>query len=238
MIVKTEAICLKNTRFGESSIVSKMFSLKDGLSSYMVQGVHRKSNTIRPSHLTPGNILEMVIYEKPNASMQRIKEVKTLAPLYEIHSDMKKNAVLQFILEIVAKTNEEMHPDEMIYRFLKDTLLRMESGSTNPACMPIYFLRDYLKFTGWYPDPDLWKKGFVFEMQEGVFGSDTDPVNRNKLEPEMSELVYRVLVADSEDELIYQNRKKLLKTFVEYYDIHLLKGKKIQSPEVLSVILS
>ena len=107
MIVKTEAICIKNTRYGESSIICKLFTSEYGLSSYIIQGINRKSSSIKPSHIAPGNITELIIYQKPHGGIQRVKELKIHVPLLQVHIDMKKNAVLQFMLEIIAKTNEE-----------------------------------------------------------------------------------------------------------------------------------
>ena len=240
MIVKTEAICIKNTRYGESSVIGKMFTAEHGLGSYLIQGVNRKSSQIKPSHISPGNIVELVTYQKPHASIQRIKELRINTPLLLVHTDMTKSSVLQFILEIIAKTNEDHLKDEIVFDFLKQTIIELES-TNQTGNVPLLFLCNYMKYTGWFPNLELWEEGSVFNLGEGKFESpDVTKIVTNLL-PEQSKELYLILdsLQKNEKPAIIRsiNKKELFNTLITYYEIHILKGKKIKSPAVLATVL-
>ncbi len=241
MIQKTEAICIKNTRYGESSVICKMFSAEHGLSSYLIQGLNRKSSQMRPSHISPGNIVELVIYQKPQASIQRIKELRVIASLIQVQTDMAKNLVLQFILEIIAKTNEDHLKDEIVFNFLKETIIELET-TEQFGYVPLFFLCNYLKFSGWFPNLELWQEGNVFNIREGKFERPNQSKIVNDLPPEQSKQLFNILQSLQKNEKpgIKKNlyKKELFKTMLTYYEIHILKGKKIKSPAILSEVLA
>ncbi len=242
MIVKTEAICIKNTRYGESSVICKMFSIEHGLSSFIIQGINRKSSQIRPSHISPGNILELVIYQKPNSTIQRVKEIKVIIPLLTVHTDMVKNAILQFIIEIIAKTNEENLKDVIVYDFLKKTITELEELKEDYGSVPLYFLCKYLKFSGWFPNLELWQEGDTFNLKEGRFGKSEIQRTSDELDESQSKELYCILLSVQNEtthkvsELIY--RKALFTALLQYFEFHILKGKRIKSPAILSEVLA
>lgn len=241
MITKTEAICIKNTRYGESSVICKMFTAEHGLGSFMVQGLNRKSSAIRPSHIAPGNIVDMVIYQKPQASIQRIKELRIKTPMLHIHTDMVKNAVLQFMLEIIVKTNEEHLKDEMIFNFIKKAIHQLEIQNQNLGSTPLFFLCSYLKFSGWFPNLEYWEKDNTFNLIEGKFESPNIAQLANILGAEHSNALYNFLLLVQEEEnpeiVNPLHRRELFNTLLSYYEIHLLKGRKINSPAILAEVL-
>lgn len=241
MISKTEAICIKNTRYSESSVICKMFTSEHGLSSYLIQGINRKSSQIKPSHISPGNIVEMIIYEKPNTSVQRIKELRVLSSQVSVQTDMSKNLILQFMLEIIAKTNEEHLKDELMFDFLKKTIDELET-SEQLGYLPSYFLCNYLKYSGWFPNLEIWKEGYIFNLMEGRFESQDDSKIVNDLRPEQSKELFNLLYSIQNNERPekgkYLSKRELFRTLLTYFEIHILKGKKIKSPAILSEVLA
>jgi DNA repair protein RecO (recombination protein O) len=241
MILKTEAICIKNTRYGESSVISKMFTVEHGLSSYIIQGLNRKSSIIRPSHISSGNIVEMVIYQKPNSTLQRVKELKVVMPLIQIHIDMRKNAILQFILEIISKTNEDDLKDIIVYQFLKQSILDLENSKDEIGNVPLLFLCHYLKFSGWFPNLEIGKQGDIFNLNEGRFYK-----SQLHLTEELSEILsnelHKILleVQNHSDLKIFKisHKKEIFNILLLYYEIHILKGRKIKSPSILAEVLA
>ncbi|MFM9944881.1 MAG: DNA repair protein RecO [Bacteroidia bacterium] len=242
MILKTEAICLKSTRYGESSVISKMFTMEHGLSSFIIQGINRKSSQIRPSHIAPGNIVELVVYQKVNSTIQRVKDIKVINGHYEIHTSMVKNAVLQFILEIIVKTNEDDFKEPMVFNFLKHTIIELEDLQHNIGNVPLFFLCSYLKFSGWFPNLEMCKEDSVFSINEGRFITKSNDEFSLYLSINQSRELFKILslIQDcKETKKIEINFKKdLFNALLKYYEIHILKGKRIKSPSVLAEIFS
>lgn len=242
MILKTEAICIKNTRYGESSVISKMFTMEHGLSSFIIQGINRKGSNIRPSHIAPGNILELVVYQKPNSTIQRVKELKVITPLLFIHTDMIKNSVLQFVLEIIAKTNEDDFKDTVVFDFLKESILTLEGMKENVSMAPLLFLCRYLKFSGWFPNLEMWSNGNVFNLKEGRFGDKNLLNSSDEISENLSQELYNILRSVQNNLEINKvapfHKKDLFIALLKYYEIHILKGKKIKSPVILAEVLA
>ncbi len=157
-----------------------------------------------------------------------------VSQLLSVHTDMRKNAVLQFMLEIIAKTNEELHKDEIIYQFLKNSLIKLDQQEEFLGLVPLHFLSEYLKFSGWFPDLDLWEEGKVFRMEDGRFEFPSQEISNKELSLELSQLMYLVFssrVMEDERIISSKNRKDLFNALLLYFEIHLMKGKKIKSPE-------
>ena len=242
MMNKTQGICLRNTRYGDSSVVCRIFTSEFGISSYLVQGIHRKTASIRPSHIAPGNIVDMVIYHKPGAGIQRVKELRIQESLSSIHTDMVKNAILQFILEMVVKTNEEHLKDEIIFQYIRSTIVALEAEKEGINRFPLVFLCGYLRFTGWFPNLESYEEGYVFNLNEGQFEDPESSGISRKLDVEISKVLFELLEAILNNQSIVQMtpmvRHQLFTAMLQYYEIHILKGKKIHSPEILNEILS
>ncbi len=241
MILKTEAICIKNTRYGESSVISKMFTVEHGLSSYIIQGLNRKSSSIRPSHISSGNIVEMVIYQKPNSTIQRVKELKVATPLIQVHIDMRKNAILQFILEIISKTNEDDLKDIIVYQFLRQSILDLENSTDEIGNIPLLFLCHYLKFSGWFPNLEIWQQGDIFNLNEGRFAK-SELHSSEEVSEILSNELHKILleVQNHSDLKIFKisHKKEIFNILLKYYEIHILKGRKIKSPSILAEVLA
>lgn len=243
MILKTDAICIKNTRYGESGLICKFFTLDRGIASFLVQGLNRKTSLIKNSHLMPGNILEIVYYKKPAATVNRIKEAKLIGSFHNSEVDFIKNAVLQFVLEIVAKTNEEEASDESIFYFLKQSIEALKNSENSLKYFPVMFLCKYLKFTGWYPNFDAENGDLNFYLNEGKFISTSVHLHGSNILDSSSsqELLKAFEIAENFDfneNFTLKNHKEILRNLITYYEIHLLKGRKIKSPEILSEIIA
>ncbi|NUM32168.1 MAG: DNA repair protein RecO [Bacteroidetes bacterium] len=243
MIVKTQAICIKNTRFGESGMICKFFTLDRGLTSFLVQGLNRKSSMIKSSHLMPGNTLEIIYYKKPTSNINRLKELKLINSFYVHEVDVVKNAVLQFVLEIIAKTNEEEVSDIKVFYFIKKTIDELKRAKSFLKYFPVIFLCKYLTFTGWYPNFDTEYDNENFSLKEGRFIRTSVQINdANLLDKKESDVLYSVFqIAEKQDyntEINEFNHKKIIGYLITYFEIHLLKGKKIKSPEILSEIFA
>ena len=75
MIDKTKGLVLSYIKYGDSSIICKIFTDSFGLQSYIINGI-RNSKFKNIALYQPLNILNMVVYHKNSSGIQRIKEAK------------------------------------------------------------------------------------------------------------------------------------------------------------------
>ena len=110
MLHKTRGVVFRFTKYGETSIIVTLFTELFGLQSYIVNGVRSKSGKNKIALFQPLTLLDLVVYHREHANLNRIKEVKCLYPFQSIPTDIKKSALAIFIIEVINKTvKEESH---------------------------------------------------------------------------------------------------------------------------------
>ena len=104
MLHKTRGIVLKTTNYNESSVVVQVFTEKFGIQAYLINGVKKPKAKIPINVLQPLHLLEMVVYYKQNAQIQRIAEARLMPMFKSIPYDVVKNTIVQFLNEVLYKS--------------------------------------------------------------------------------------------------------------------------------------
>src|SRR5688572_1047669 len=127
VIHKTKGIVFRFTRYGETSIIVSIFTELFGLQSYIVNGVRSASARNKIALYQPLTLLELVVYHRPNANINRIKEIRCIHPYQTITSDVRKSAIAIFLNELVNKTvKEESHASELC-SFLVNSFISLDT---------------------------------------------------------------------------------------------------------------
>ncbi len=105
MIAKTKGIVLRSIKYGETSLVVTMITELFGLQSYLVNGVRTisKKGSSKASLFQPAAILDLVAYHNEFSNLQRLREYKWEFLYQHILSDVRKNAVAIFMIELLTK---------------------------------------------------------------------------------------------------------------------------------------
>lgn len=124
MLYKTKGVVFRFTKFRETSIIVTIFTELFGLQSYMVNSVRSAKGKI--ALYQPLTLLDMVVYHRENAHINRFKEVKCLHPYETLHRDIRKSAIALFLTEVLNKTvKEESHSAE-IFQFISESLVQLD----------------------------------------------------------------------------------------------------------------
>src|SRR6266576_857317 len=76
MIHRTRGIVFRTIKFSETSVVSKIYTEKFGMQSYIVNGVRSEKSKTKAAQLQVMSILEMEVYHQENRNLNRIKEMR------------------------------------------------------------------------------------------------------------------------------------------------------------------
>src|SRR4051794_14343326 len=109
MIHKTKGIVLRSVKYGETSLVVTVFTELFGLQSYLVNGVRTipKKGTAKANLFQPSSILDLVAYHNDFKNLQRLKEFRWAFLYQHVLSDIRKNAVAMFLIELLGKCLKE-----------------------------------------------------------------------------------------------------------------------------------
>ena len=221
MLHKTRGVVFRFTKYGETSIIVTLFTELFGLQSYIVNGVRSKSGKNKIALFQPLTLLDLVVYHREHANINRIKEVKCLYPFQSIPTDIKKSALAIFIIEVINKTvKEESHSQELCDFFIRSfiTLDQMEDRSEN---FHIIFLLRLSRMLG-----------FGAHHVNEVLGARVTSVD-------IEQALHTLLKSDYMDFVSIQNhqRREILDLVLKFYADHMDNLGEMKSIQVLREIL-
>ena len=221
MLYKTKGVVFRFTKYGETSVIATVFTEEFGLQSYMVNGVRSKNSKSKIALYQPLTLLEMVVYHRENANLNRIKEIKCLHPYHTIHRDVTKSSIAMFITELLNKTvKEESHARELC-EFLISSLITLDSLTENVANFHLIFLIRLSRFLGFGAQ----------NVNEVLGGRITEPFIETSLQ-KMLEGSYleRVNLSNAQ-------RREALNLLIAFYNEHTGQLADMKSVQVLKEIL-
>jgi len=245
MIQKTKGIVLRSIKFGETSLVVSMFTELFGLQSYLVNGVRTatKKGTPKASLFQPASLLDLVVYHNEFKNLQRLKEFKWACLYQHIYSDVRKNAVALFMVELITKCVKEPETNAELFYFLEDALLHLDTASdVVTANFPLYFALHLALFFGFRISDEYSEEQPYLDLVEGTFVSET-PNHSHYIEGKAAAITSHILrvMQPAELEDLYLNgdfRRSLLQSYEVYYALHIPDFGALKTLPVLREVMS
>ncbi|MGV3508132.1 MAG: DNA repair protein RecO [Sphingobacteriaceae bacterium] len=241
MLHKTRGIVLKTTNYSESSVVVQVFTEKFGLQSYLVNGVKKPKAKIRLNMLQPLHLLDMIVYHKPNGSLQRIAELRNQPVFQTIPYDLIKSSLVMFINEVLYKSLKLHYEDEPLFNYTYSSVELLDKMDEGLANFHLYFLLRLTKYLGFYPDNSLQSQADFFDLKEGTY-TRYQPLHQFIIDRSLIQDFSRLINSTFEnlDQLAIasQNRKMLLAKILDYYKLHIEGFGEVKSHLILEEVLS
>ena len=102
---KTRGIVLRTVKYGETSVVATILTELFGVQSYLINGVrsHSRKGSVKAGMFQPAAILDMVVYHNELKHLNRVKEFRWGRLYQQVLSDVPRNAVGLFMVELLTK---------------------------------------------------------------------------------------------------------------------------------------
>lgn len=222
MIQKTRGIVLRFTRYGDTSIIVTIFTDAFGIQSYIVNGVRSATAKSRIALYQPLNLLDLVVYHKQNANINRIREIRSLHTYHTLQTDPRKSSIALFICEILNKTvKEEVHSEE-IFEFLYDSLIALDYSEASYENFHLMFLIKFSRYLG-----------FGASLANEIIGPSVLTAEEETLLKELMPCRYDTLIR-----MTNLQRRNLLDVLIRFYGDHIDTLGEIRSVQVLRDIMS
>lgn len=221
MLHKTRGIVFRFVKYGETSIIVSIFTELFGLQSYIVNGIRSKSGKNRIALYQPLTLLDLVVYHRENANINRISEVKCLYPYQTIPTTINKATIAMFIAEVLNKTvKEESHAQELS-DFLIRSLISFDQMEGKTANFHLLFLLRLARLLG-----------FGAQHIHDVLGTRTTSEENERL-------LSQLLSAEYFDQIEMQNssRREILDLIIKFFSDHIENLGEIKSIQVLREVL-
>jgi DNA repair protein RecO (recombination protein O) len=241
---KTKGIVLKTVKYGETSVIVTIFTELFGIQSYLVNGVRAssKKGTGKANMFQPAAILDMVVYHNELKQLNRIKEFRWAVIYQHILSDVPKNAVALFMVELLAKCLKQPESNPDLFHFAEDCFLSLDkSTGTVTANLPLFFALHLPNFFGFRISDHHSTQNPVLDLKEGMFIPE-QPHHPHFLEGKQAEVTNELLKVMQPEELEeiklnHDFRRQLLHVFETYYALHIQDFGTMKTLPVLREVL-
>jgi len=246
-LFSTKGIVLRSVKYGETSLIVTIFPELFGVQSYIVSGVRAstKKASGKANLFQPAAILDMVVYHNELKHLNRIKEFKWGYLYRHIFSDVPKNAVALFMVELLTKCLKQPEANTDLFHFCEDAFIHLdECSGAVMANFPLFFALHLTSFFG--VPPSLLKGEFdkgkiYFDLKEGEFTLQ-QPDHPHFLDSKQAEVTNELLKvmqpAELEQVKLHHDfRRQLLAAYETYYALHIQDFGTMKTLPVLREVL-
>jgi DNA repair protein RecO (recombination protein O) len=240
---KTSAIILKTTKYGETSLVVTAFTELFGLQTYMVNGVRTNKKTgVKASLYLPASIVEMEVYHNEKNTLHRIRECNRKHIFMQVLSDVVKNSIAVFMMELLYKLLKQPEQNTDLFYFCEDTLLQLEEAPALVAAnLPLFFTLHLSHFFGFKIDDNFSKENCFLDLQEGNFIAEL-PHHTHYISGEnalLSSEILKIMLPSELSQLKMNKtrRRELLSKYMDYYALHITDFGVMKTLVVMQEVL-
>ena len=245
MVHKTKGVVLRSVKYGETSLVVTCFTELFGLQSYLVNGVRTvsKKGSAKANLFQPSAILELVAYHNEFKNLQRLKEFKWEYLYQHIFSDVRKNAVALFMVELLTKCLKQPETNADLFYFVEDAFHHLdEANDTVTANFPLFYALHLAVFFGFRVSDEYSPTKHYMDLQEGRF-TEVQPKHPHYLQDREAAAVSHILKimqpAELEQLTLNQDtRRRITHAIEEYYTLHIPDFGSMRTLPVLREVMS
>jgi DNA repair protein RecO (recombination protein O) len=216
MLAKTRSIVLRSIKYGESSVITTLYTEQFGRQSLLIHGVRNKKRKINPYLFETLSLLDVDIYRKENRELNSLKEAWPCVILQHIFTDIKKSSIALFLGELLFRALREEECNQPLFNYLFHTIQVLDVAELGLENFPLIFLLQFSKFLGIYP-----KNNLEFERYQTSEGL------------QLLEMLDYSITDISQYKISGSKRNELLNLLLVYYSDHLEGIGQLKSLQVL-----
>lgn len=245
MVHTTKGIVLRTVRYGDTSVISTIYTELFGIQSYIVKGVRqstRKSGG-KAGFFQPSAMLEMEVFHNELKQLQFIKEYRW-AYLYErILSDVVRNTVAMYVIELLQHSLKQPEANPELFYLIEDTLKQLDRGSdTLAGNLALYFTLQLAAELGFQMQGSYHVQTPYLDLQDGNFVASlpAHPYYLEGRQAETTSMLLSLTFYNDLDHLVMNRnlRRELLQAYQTYLALHIADFGEMRSLAILQEILA
>ena len=244
-IHKTKGIVLRTVKYGETSIITTVYTELFGIQSYIVKGVRQtsKKGSTKSNFFQTASILEMEVYHNELKNLQFIKEYQWAVVYENLFFDVVRNAVAVYIAEIIQHSLKQPEANPELYYLLEDVLTAIDkSPSRTVANIPPFFILQLGALLGFQIQGTYSELTPVLDLKEGLFVEQllSHPFYMQNDAAETVSLLLNINAVNELEkmQLNQQARRMLIQSLQQYIALHIQDFGDLKSYAILQSILS
>ena len=238
MTTNTLGIVLRNVKYGETSIISTLYTRDFGMQAYIVRGARSNRKTgIKANYFQIGQLLELTVYHKPNKNLQYIKEVKLNAENAIQSQNIVKQSIVQFCSELVLRCIKEEEENPGLFKFLSDFFKEIKGlKKENFALAPLQFTVQFAAQIGFEIHNNHSLNNKFFDPLNGEFSNDIS-INQYTTEENIAQLIAHCLKSNRHIITDNNTREATLRALLLFLHLQIEQMGDVKSVAILHQIL-
>lgn len=238
MLKNTEGLVLRNIKYGETSIISTIYTKEFGIQAYLIRGARSNKKTgIKANYFQIGQFLDITVDHKPGKNLNYIKEVKLNATHAIQSQNIVKQSITQYCTELVLRCVKEEEQNNDLYNFLAQFFIRIGSlHKENLALAPIHFTLQFASKIGFEIRDDYSQTQSIFDGLHGNFCEDKSN-NSYTSDINTSALIHACLDGKNTSSYQQSTREKALYDLIRFLKLQMDQMGEIKSVAILHQIL-
>ncbi len=243
MTHKTKGIVLRTIKYGETSLVVTIFTELFGVQTYMVNGVRSsKKSGAKANYFQPAAILELVVYHSDVKTMHRIKEFNWHCLYNNVLTDVIKNSVAAYMVELLFKCLKQPENNADLFNFCEDVLMALDKSTVRAtANFPLFFALHLPYFLGFRMTDNYSAENNTLDLREGIFTNEA-PQHPHFISDggaTVTSQILKVMQPYELDDMVLnqQIRRQLLLRYQDYYALHINDFGQMKTLVVLHEVL-
>ena len=236
MIVSTKAVVIHTLKFGDTSLIVKLYTQTDGIKSYLIKGAFGNKSKFKVAYFQPLTLLDIEASHNNKGTLNSLKEVRVHYHYQTIPTNIVKQTILMFLAEVLNLALIEEGNHETLFDYLNTALTWLDTHDKS-SNFHLLFLLNLTKYLGFYPETKLSEANY-FDLSEGKFSNQItlgEVLNKEEL------TLFKCLLGTNFDsieqlKLNSQTRHQLLTILIHYYELHISGFKKPKSLPILKLI--
>jgi DNA repair protein RecO (recombination protein O) len=245
MIHATKGIVLRTVKYGDTSIITSVYTELFGIQQYIVKGVRQSTKTSagKASYFQPGAMLSLEVYHNELKQLQFIKEYSWAYMYEQVLFDVVKNTVAMYVMELLQHSLKQPEANPELFYLIEDTLKQLDKGSaTLTGNLPLYFTLHLAAELGFQLQGSYSSTTPIVDLQEGMFVSEK-PLHPYFLEGSLAQITSLIANLGFYNELEtillnQQTRRHLIEAFQLYLSLHISNFGQMKSYKILQEVLA
>lgn len=245
MTHKTKGIVLRTVKYGETSVITNVYTELLGIQSYIVKGVRQstKKSSGKAIYFQPAAMLDMVVYHNEFKNLNFIREYDWAYLYQHVLFDVVKNTVAMYIVEMLQHSLKQPEANPELFYMAEDTLKQLDKANqVLTANLPLYFSLHLAGELGFRIQGEHTAATPFLDLQEGQFVA-AKPNHSYFLDTELAAATSQLLSINFYNDLenIHFSRhirKSLIIAYQNYVALHVQDFGEIKTLPVLQQIFS
>ena len=231
MNYECRAISLFCHKYGEGSVIAKIFTEDLGLKSYNLKRSSNKKSKNKLSLLESQSLIHISGKNKNRQQIQYLDEI-TLAYAFQ-NNTFKKKLIRTFVSEVLSKTLVDSEKNKDLFEFIWNMNISVDEMEKIDNKFCLEFLLKLSDFLGIYPSIENINYDF-FNINNGVFTQ-----NEIKGDYNLSGLnleYFKKIIKKEKITIPSKNRKELIENMFNYFTCHHYNLSNIKSYNVIQAL--